>query len=43
LIGTTVIVNVCGADVSMPPFSLPPSSFRRIVTVTTPVMSFAGA
>ena len=32
----TVIVNVCGALVSMPPFAVPPLSCSHTVTVATP-------
>src|SRR5262245_9159814 len=37
LIGVTVMVNVCGADVSTPPFAVPPSSLRTSVIVDVPL------
>ena len=39
--GFTVIVKVCGADVSTPPFPVPPASTRRTVTVADPNASAA--
>src|SRR5947207_11825760 len=37
----TVMVKVCGPLVSMPPFAVPPLSWRRTVTVATPLASAA--
>ena len=36
-LGVTVIVNVCGALVSTPPFAVPPLSCSCTVTVADPV------
>src|SRR5207249_813673 len=38
----TVIVNVCGAPVSLPPLAVPPSSCRRTVTTALPTAPAAG-
>ena len=37
LTGVTVMVKVCGAEVSMPPLAVPPSSIKRTVTVALPL------
>ena len=42
LTGVTVIVNVCGALVSAPPFAVPPESFATTVTVADPFAFAAG-
>src|SRR5437588_12330692 len=42
LTGFTVIVNVSGADVSTPRLVVPPSSFKRTVTVAVPLAFGAG-
>src|SRR5947209_14483451 len=42
LTGFTVIVTVCGAEVSTPPFAVPPSSWIFTVTVATPLAFGAG-
>ncbi len=36
LTGVTVIVNICGADVSTPPFAVPPLSCATSVIVAVP-------
>ena len=36
------IVNVCGAEVSMPPSFVPPVSFNRTVTTAVPMAFLAG-
>ena len=38
----TVIVNVCGGLVSMPPFAVPPLSWTVRVTIAEPTASGAG-
>ena len=38
----TVMRNVCGADVSAPPFAVPPSSDSVSVIVALPYASVAG-
>ena len=40
--GVTLMVNVCGADVSLPPFAMPPLSCAVTVTVALPKASAAG-
>src|SRR5476649_233311 len=42
LIGVTVMTNVTGALVSMPPFAVPPLSWSVTVTVAEPFMPVAG-
>src|SRR5207248_2449971 len=42
LTGLTVMVNVCGAEVSTPPFAVPPLSCSVTVTVAVPLASGAG-
>src|SRR5947208_3128549 len=37
LTAVTVMVKVCGADVSTPPFAVPPLSCKRTVTVALPL------
>ena len=38
----TLMTNVCGADVSTPPFAVPPSSCAVMVMVALPLASAAG-
>src|SRR5688500_12794004 len=42
LTAVTVMVNVCAAEVSTPPFAVPPLSDRVTVTVAVPVALSAG-
>src|SRR5437764_5246122 len=42
LTGLTVMVNVCGAEVSTPPFAVPPLSCSVTVMVAVPLASGAG-
>ena len=42
LTAVTVIVKVCGAEVSTPPFAVPPLSLAVTVTVAEPLASAAG-
>src|SRR5262249_25895071 len=42
LTGVTVIVKLCGALVSTPPFAVPPSSWRSTVMVALPKALAAG-
>src|SRR5205814_2169231 len=42
LTALTVMVKVCGAELSTPPLTVPPSSWRVTVTVALPLASGAG-
>src|SRR5438132_1662649 len=42
LIGCTSLTNVCAADVSMPPFAVPPLSDSVSVIVAAPIVFVAG-
>ena len=42
LTAVTVMVNVCGAEVSLPPFAVPPLSFATSVIVAVPFAFAAG-